>query len=516
MPLTHVCIWDSTIGYRRITVEEASALYPYGVSASSGHFVCELCGQNVGFSKARIDTGTRYFFHNSAEQDKDCEERQTYYDTLYNRSIWSINSHTMPLRIALMHGFFELQLGFFFPPVNYARCDFIRISCDAGKFNYSFDRIEKDKTTYLSVGSIPSTKYEIEYDNPSTQLLMFWSKKVIGIRPSGSLFDARSGKIIQPGGKASSDHFYYLLLGSTLPLSEVPIDIEATELTQCREHSYSVWHLYRIEVKRFSELSAKFFLRYAIFLTEKATDFYPIWPAYVKDPYCLYHNAAEIYYYLCGDDAELKSFPSTKDVYNTHIGRLYRLSTQLREQLVSLGKSGALGFAYLVRQSLNKTKPLPCVEIKDTDGTLLIDETYIKLPRLKLISVTAPYDGKAVIMSNGKIKYIYKINGTQTFMIDGLSLGMEIYIYQGCDLVRKIVFEKKSADADNSLSDIVLVKKLKACTGPNITISHGVGAIAGKLSEYPLTREWLLKAIRRGEIPRSAYMVLCNNILQTK
>ena len=47
MPLTHVCVWDSKIGYRRITVEEACKMYPYGASARSGHFVCELCAQNV-------------------------------------------------------------------------------------------------------------------------------------------------------------------------------------------------------------------------------------------------------------------------------------------------------------------------------------------------------------------------------------------------------------------------------------------------------------------------------------
>ncbi len=254
-------------------------------------------------------------------------------------------------------------------------------------------------------------------------------------------------------------------------------------------------------------------MKYAIFLTEKPTKFYPIWPPYIQAPYCLYHNAADIYYYLCGDDAELKSFPSITDACNTNDGRLYRLSTQLREQLVSLGKSGALGFAYLVRQSLDKTETLPCVEIKDNDGTILIDEKYTRLPRLKLISVTAPYDGKAVIISNEKIKYIYKINGTQTLMIDELYLGMEIHFYQGCDFVRKIVFEKKRTDADISLSDAVLAKKLKSCTGTSISISHGMGAIIGKLSDYPLTRDWLQKAIKQGAIPRSAYLLLKSPII---
>lgn len=50
MPLTHVCVWDSKIGYRRVTVEEACEMYPYGASARIGHFVCELCAHKMFYS----------------------------------------------------------------------------------------------------------------------------------------------------------------------------------------------------------------------------------------------------------------------------------------------------------------------------------------------------------------------------------------------------------------------------------------------------------------------------------
>ena len=42
MPLTHVCVWDNKDGYRQITIEEAAQMYPYGVSANRGIFVCWL------------------------------------------------------------------------------------------------------------------------------------------------------------------------------------------------------------------------------------------------------------------------------------------------------------------------------------------------------------------------------------------------------------------------------------------------------------------------------------------
>ena len=45
--LTHVCVW-SEHGWKKITANEAARLHPGGtVSAASGLFMCELCGQYV-------------------------------------------------------------------------------------------------------------------------------------------------------------------------------------------------------------------------------------------------------------------------------------------------------------------------------------------------------------------------------------------------------------------------------------------------------------------------------------
>ena len=45
--LNHVCMW-SEHGWVRVTAEEAAAKHPGGtVSAHSGLFMCELCGQYV-------------------------------------------------------------------------------------------------------------------------------------------------------------------------------------------------------------------------------------------------------------------------------------------------------------------------------------------------------------------------------------------------------------------------------------------------------------------------------------
>ena len=33
MPLSHVCVWDADIGYKRISLESACKMYPNGASA---------------------------------------------------------------------------------------------------------------------------------------------------------------------------------------------------------------------------------------------------------------------------------------------------------------------------------------------------------------------------------------------------------------------------------------------------------------------------------------------------
>ena len=72
--LTHVSIRDAELGWRHITVEEASDLFPQQtVSASDRVFMCELCGQYVPF--ANPSRGKRYFMHSRGEENKNCKER---------------------------------------------------------------------------------------------------------------------------------------------------------------------------------------------------------------------------------------------------------------------------------------------------------------------------------------------------------------------------------------------------------------------------------------------------------
>lgn len=71
--LTHVCMWSDN-GWKRITAEQAAKLHPGGtVSAHSGLFMCELCGQYVSLTDGTVQT--RHFRHSAYEKSKNCPER---------------------------------------------------------------------------------------------------------------------------------------------------------------------------------------------------------------------------------------------------------------------------------------------------------------------------------------------------------------------------------------------------------------------------------------------------------
>ena len=76
------------------------------------------------------------------------------------------------------------------------------------------------------------------------------------------------------------------------PSITIPNGITMQKITEVRTPILTTWSLYKLDVHSFTESVARFFLKRSIFLTEKPTVFYPIWPPYVEDPYFLYHGAA--------------------------------------------------------------------------------------------------------------------------------------------------------------------------------------------------------------------------------
>ena len=114
--LTHVCMWSDN-GWKRITAEQAARLHPGGtVSAHSGLFMCELCGQYVILTDG--DIRIRYFKHSAYEKSKDCPERT--FGAGYSIS-YSSQEHDLPIRItSVSSSSFSFEISLIRAPISFA------------------------------------------------------------------------------------------------------------------------------------------------------------------------------------------------------------------------------------------------------------------------------------------------------------------------------------------------------------------------------------------------------------
>lgn len=192
--LTHVCVWSDN-GWKRITVEQATRLHPGGtVSAHSGLFMCELCGQYVILTDG--DVRVRYFKHSAYEKSKDCPER-----TFGNNYSISYNSreHDLPIRITnVSSSSCGFEIGLIRAPISSLGKDFRIKIRPKGELDacyvFTKERLNIDRITYLSIGERPFEKYTLSFQNGSDKLREFWPNEVNGIDPEGTLFEKESGK----------------------------------------------------------------------------------------------------------------------------------------------------------------------------------------------------------------------------------------------------------------------------------------------------------------------------------
>ena len=508
--LTHVCMWHGN-SWQAITAEEAAKLHPGGtVSAYSGLFMCELCGQYVILTDG--DIRKRYFKHSAYEKSKDCPERTfgAGYSIPYDYQYYEL-----PIRItAISASSFRFEIGLIRAPIISLSKDF-RIEIKPKGVNdisyvFSKERLNYDSITYLSVGEVPFENYTINFRNGSNKLHEFWPAENNGIDPEGTLFEKDSGKKILYDADIEIKKEYYLLKCGSRTVMACQ-GMSKKKILQ-KQIGWQTWTLYVVSASEFNEDTAKFFLDFHCRLTDYPISLQPVWPLYVEGNYLVKHSQDRMYMLVTGNVAALKTFPSVsvrKYNYDNKKDKtpiIYDVDCSDRQQLISVGRSKALKYTYFWKEALDKDGFVPEILVTDLDGIQVASGEMNSLPRNKTLRVKSVFDGEIVVSINNRIIDKRKIKADKIIDFDGLAFGLCIKVVIGLDVIWQINIKKQAAIVVDDENEIL--QKINNAFGKTIKVPHSLKNILVGMKRYPQVCQWIRLCIKKGVINEQAYRKL--------
>lgn len=402
--LTHVCMWSDN-GWKRITAEQAARLHPGGtVSAHSGLFMCELCGQYVILTDG--DIRIRYFKHSAYEKSKDCPERT--FGAGYSISYGS-QEHDLPIRItSVSSSSFSFEVGLIRAPISSLGKDFCIEIKPKGAFDipyvYTKERLNYDSITYLPIGERPFEKYTLSFQNGNDKLREFWPAEIKGIDPEGTLFEKVSGKKLSYDADVEIGKEYYLLKRGYIYRKSFS-SVRIQEIMQKRI-GWETWSLYVVSASAFNEDAARFYLDFHCRLTDHPISLQPVWPLFVEGNYIVKHNQNSMYMLIEGNVAAVKTFPSVtvrQLNYNSSQSKLYEVFCSGRQQLISAGRTQALQYTYLWKEPLDQVGLHPEVSVTDITGAEVDPGETDTLPHNKTLRFKSTFDGELIIFNNNRV-----------------------------------------------------------------------------------------------------------------
>lgn len=504
--LTHVCMWEKNF-WRPITAAEAASLHPGGtVSAHSGLFMCELCGQYVILTDG--DIRKRYFKHSAYEKSKDCPERT---GVSYS-SIYDVKHHELPLRITgISESSFRFEIGLIRAPIISLSKDFrIEIKLKGLSdvaYIFSKERLNYDNITYLPIGDIPFENYTINFQHGSDELYKFWPEDNKGIDPDGTLFEKISGKKVLYDADVEIEKEYYLLKRGSID-SKVREGILVKKLMQ-KQIGWHTWILYVVSVSEFNEDTAKFYLEFHCRLTDYPISLQPVWPVYINGSYLVKHNQNRMYMLVKGNVAALQTFPKAivqqLNYNNTKSKKpkVYEVLCSDRQQLISVGRAKTLRYTYFWKEALNQTGYRPEVVVTDIDGVYVASGETNYLPRKNILYFKSEFEGEIVVSINNYIVDKREIKAGQIIELDGVVFGLDIKVVIGLDIIWYINLKKRivvNVDDENEL-----MKKIDNVSGKLITAPHSLKNILVGMNSYPKICKWIRTCIKNGVINEQAY-----------
>lgn len=518
--LTHVCMWSNKDkNWKRTSAEEAAKLFPNGsVSAKSGLFMCEFCGQSVTLTAGR--KYIRYFRHSSAEEDKSCPERTHGTGKASSDLVRKLN---LPFRLIYKPPHtISFEIGLFRVPDNLLIPNpLIEIRPESelspGTLRtFSGERLTQNGITYLPVGEEPFEKYRLSLKSGREELYKFWPKEIDGIHPEGTLFDTTTRKKLPYGADVEAGKEYYLLWRTDRSLifpSEIQkVKVAAMVYSNCR------WSLYKVSAEECNEDTAKFYLQFHCRLTDCPISLHPVWPLYTENSGIIIHNGPILYMLAVGNIDSLKSFPGGTYAQSQKLKqqqKLYQVICSGKQQLVSAIRLRPLQYTYLWKEPLCRTAAIPGVSVIDPDSASEIFSGQTdKLPRSKTLRIHTDFDGEIILSKDGHIISRQKISAEKTIFLNHLFYGLHIQVVIGLDTVRDIFFQKP--ELGSFVEEKQLFRQITSASGAFIPIPHALRNILAGMNHYPQICRWIRKRIQSGMIREQSYRRLQAAYLKIK
>lgn len=503
--LTHVCMWADN-GWKRISAEAAARLHPGGtVSAHSGLFMCELCGQYVILTDG--DIRVRYFKHSAYEKSKDCPERT--FGAGYSIS-YKAEEHDLPIRITgVSSSTFRFEIGLVRVPISFLSKDFrIQIQPKGTRnapFVFSKERLNSESITYLPIGEQPYERYALSFQNGNDRLQEFWPAEIRGIDPEGTLFEKSSGKKLSYDADVEIGKDYYLLKRGCLYRSGSRSSMKIQKAVQKR-FAWETWSLYIVSASAFNEDAARFFLDFHCRLTEHPVSLKPVWPLFVEGSFVVKHNQNSVYMLVNGNTSAVKTFPAVtvrQLSNNSSQPKLYEVFCSGRQQLISAGRTQTLQYTYFWKESLNKEGTIPQVTVTDLTGAEIPPGETNILPPEKIIRIKSSFDGEIVIFNKGHMIDKRKMPADKFVELTDLRYGKKIQIIVGLDCVWEMLCKKQRGNEANEESAIL--KHITNASGVLIPAPHSLRNILMGMSHYPRISLWIRSCIKECEINEQSY-----------
>ncbi len=504
--LTHISIWDDRHGWQHTTVQSASDLFPYTVSASEKAFLCELCGQYATLTKQGRQTSPlrkptdRHFRHTVGE--KYCEEKTTSYNSYY---ITNPRGFSLPLRVKVSNGAIDISIGFLPIAENFIQT----LSKINGKliikannkelrqYNIDVSRFSAEHIAYLSVGNNISKEYQIVYPDMVKRLNMFWPTLVDGIDKQGTLFDYESGKRLPRNANVVVGKVYLLFLDGRM-YPPLPNDITINKID-----NVGSFKIYEVCAKCISHPADEFFRRYNCRLTDNPAVLTLLYPFALKSSHVYTHTSDKVWFHKTNGFVEVypQSYVPDTDIFAVNGGLQQLLSVSRFENNTSV-----LRYTMLRKvQSISREPKAIHISVCNNQGKAIEAAVYNVLPPNREIHIVPEYDGFVEIVKNSDVvnRTIIK-NGIKS-IID-VEYGGIYRVYQGLDCVYQVEYTYKKNNW--LLTDDELLAKLQRYKYEPIPITHSFVVIAERMNNFPKTNLWLRKQIANGKISRYAERVL--------